>query len=95
MPSIEITIGGQKYVLKGEEAETHLQDVAELVRRKIENIKKKAPELSFQKATMLAAFDFASEAIKGKKKAADYRSAILTKASQLLERVQSQIETQA
>lgn len=91
MPSIEITIGGQKYVLKGDESEAHLQDVAELVRRKIENIRKKVPDLSFQKATMLAAFDFASDAIKGKKKAADYRSAVLTKASQILDKVQGAI----
>jgi cell division protein ZapA len=92
MPQIEIIIGGQKFLLKGEDSEDHLKDVAELVKRKIESIKKKSPGLTFQKATMLAAFDFASDAIKGKKKATDYRSAILSKANSLLEKVQAELE---
>jgi cell division protein ZapA len=89
--TIELTICGQKYVLKSEESEEHLREVAELVRRKVENIKKKNPTLSLQKTAMLAAIDFASCSIKGRKKALDYRSTILSKAQQLLERVQNEL----
>jgi len=89
--NIEIVIGGQKYVLKGEETQEHLREVAELVRRKIEVIRKKSPSLSLQKATMLAAFDLASHSIKSRKKAIDYRSSLLTKANRLLEKMQADL----
>jgi cell division protein ZapA (FtsZ GTPase activity inhibitor) len=91
MASIEITIANQKYVLKGEENEEHLKEVAELVRRKVENLRKKTPNLSLQKAAMLAAFDFASEAINGRRKALDYRATLLAKATQVLERVEGEV----
>jgi len=93
MHSIEIKIGDQKYILRGEEPEEHLEEVGELVRRKVAGIRKKVPSLSFHKATMLAAFDFASEAIKGRRKAHKYRSTILTKANELLERVQLELSS--
>ncbi|MBI1859711.1 MAG: cell division protein ZapA [Deltaproteobacteria bacterium] len=64
MNSIEIAIAGQKYILSGEETPEHLNEVSELVRRRVESIRKKNPGLSLQKATMLVAFDFASETIK-------------------------------
>ena len=91
MASIELTIGTQKYVLRGDETDEHLREVAELVRRKIDALRKKSPSLSLQKASMLAAFDFASQMIKGRKKALDYRSELVAKASQLLQKVESEL----
>jgi len=91
MPSIEITIANQKLVLKGEESEEHLKEVAEMVRRKVENLRKSSPTISLQKAAMLAAFDFASQEIKGRKKALDYRVTILSKAQTILKRVESEL----
>jgi cell division protein ZapA (FtsZ GTPase activity inhibitor) len=91
MASIEITIANQKYVLRGEESEEHLREVAELVRRKVENLRKKTPGLTLQKAAMLAAFDFASDTINGRRKALDYRASVLSKATQLLERMESEL----
>jgi cell division protein ZapA (FtsZ GTPase activity inhibitor) len=91
MTSIEIVIADQTYVLRGEETEEHLKEVAELVRRKVDSLRKQMPALTLQKAAMLAAFDFASDAIKGKKKALEYRSAVLNKAGDLLERVESEL----
>lgn len=91
MAQIEIAIGTQKYILRGEETEEHLKDVAELVRRKIEAIRKQSPNLSLQKASMLAAFDFASQVIDGKKKAIDFRGEIVARASHLLEKVESEL----
>lgn len=93
MASIEFTIADQKYVLHGDEPEEHLREVAELVRRKVEGLRKASPTLSLQKAAMLAAFDIASQAIKGKQKASDYRSTVLTKAQDLLDRVELELES--
>ena len=94
MNSIEIVIGNQKYLIRGEEGDEHLKEVAEMVRRRVETIKKKTPSLSLQKAAMLAAFDFASEVIQHRKKSSDTRATILSKAHSLLERVERELETQ-
>ncbi|MBI3293393.1 MAG: cell division protein ZapA [Deltaproteobacteria bacterium] len=93
MNSIEIAIAGQKYILSGEETPEHLNEVSELVRRRVESIRKKNPGLSLQKATMLVAFDFASETIKQKRRQLDTRGAILNQAQKLLERVENEIES--
>ena len=94
MNSIEISIAGQKYILSGEETVEHLNEVSELVRRKVDTIRKKSPGLSLQKAAMLVAFDFASETIKHKRRQLDTRGAILNQAQKLLDRVESEIERQ-
>lgn len=91
MNAIEITIGTQKYVVKGEESEEHLREVAELVKRKVDSLRKKNGALTPQKAAMLAAFDFASDTIKGRKKAVDYRATILSKAGEILEKVEKEL----
>lgn len=91
--SIEIEIGNQNYFIRGTETEEHLREVAHLVRRKIESIRKNDPKASLQMATTLAAFDLASELIQRSRKSQDYRSTILSKASQLLDRVQLELST--
>ena len=94
MNSIEISIANQKYIIKGEEGEAHLNEVAEMVRRRVESMRKKNPNLTLQKAAMLAAFDFASDVIQLRKKSWDSKAAILTKAQSLLEKVERELETQ-
>jgi cell division protein ZapA (FtsZ GTPase activity inhibitor) len=91
--SIEITIGNNRYVLKSEESEEHLREVTEMVRRKVDTIRKKSSTYSIQKAAILAAFDLASDLIKAKRKSGDYRSKILAKAHSLLERVEHELES--
>ncbi len=91
MTSIEISISNQKYVLRGEEPEEHLNDVAEMVRRRIESIRKKSPDITLHKASILAAFDFASEIIKGRKQAVSYRNEILSRATGILERCEKEL----
>ena len=91
--SIDILIGNQRYELKGTESEEHLREVAELVRRRVEGMKKKSAGLTLQKAAMLAAFDFASDLIKARKKSSDYRSTILAKAQGLLERAELTLDS--
>lgn len=95
MNLIEINICNQKYIIKGEEGDAHLEEVAEMVRRRVESIKKNNPSLTLQKAAVLAAFDFASNVIENRKKTLDTKSAILTKAHSLLERVERELELES
>ncbi|MCB0417338.1 MAG: cell division protein ZapA [Bdellovibrionales bacterium] len=91
MASIETVIAGKKYVLSSEDTEEHLQEVAQMVAKKIAAIQKDRPSLGLQKASIIAAFDFASLLIKGKKQGQEYRSAILNRAHQMLEKFNSEL----
>ena len=93
MATIEFTISNQKYLLKSEDGDEHLAEVAELVRRKVESIRKKNPALSLHKAVMLSAVDFASQVIKGRKRALDYQSDIVSRASLLLKKVEHELDS--
>lgn len=93
LSSIEIEICGQSYELKSQENEEHLREVAELVRRKVENLRKQNPSLTLHRATMMAALDFASSSIKGRKKATLHRNHVLNKANQLLDKIQTDLES--
>lgn len=91
MAAIEFFINGRKYELSGEGSDEHLRAVANRVMRKIEGIQKARPNLSLQKAAILAAFDFASRLIEGERKGAEYRSAVIGKAQELLTRIESEL----
>lgn len=91
--TIEINIGNHRYVLRSEESDEHLREVSEMVRRKVETIRKKSTSNTLQKAAILAAFDLASDLIKAKRKSGDYRSKILAKAGSLMEKVEREIST--
>jgi len=91
MNSIEMQIGSQRFILKGEDDEPHLQEVAEMVRRKVEALRKKNPTLNLQRASMLASFDLASQLIKGRRKALEYRSEVVAQTSQLLDQVEGEL----
>lgn len=91
--SIDIVIGNQKYSLKAEEPVEHLREVAEMVKRKVDTIRKKSPSLSLQKAAMLSAFDLASDLIKSKKKTVESRAHLLSKAHQLLLKVEGELNS--
>ena len=93
MASIEFSIANQKYLLKSDDDDAHLNEVAELVRRKVEGIRKKNATLSLHKAIMLAAIDFASQVIKGRKRALNYQSDIIVRANRLLQKVESKLES--
>jgi cell division protein ZapA len=88
MNTIDILIGNQRYELKGNETTEHLEEVAQMVRRRVDSLRKKSPTLSLQKASILAAFDLASDLIKSKKKSSEHRAAVLSKAQKLLEKVE-------
>ncbi|NBX92723.1 MAG: cell division protein ZapA [Proteobacteria bacterium] len=93
MNSIDILIGNQKYELKGNESQEHLEEVAQMVRRRVESLKKKNSSLTLQKAAMLAAFDFASDLIKTKRKSSEHRAIVLSKAQKLLEKLEWDLQS--
>lgn len=91
--SIEITIGGQQFQMSTDEPEEHLREVADLVQRRLETLRRKMPTLSLQNAAMLAAFDFASQVLKATRKSDEKRQAIAERAQGLLERVENELAT--
>ena len=93
MNSIDILIGNQKYELKGNESQEHLEEVAQMVRRRVESLKKKNSSITLQKAAMLAAFDFASDLIKAKRKSSEHRAIVLSKAQKLLEKLEWDLQS--
>jgi len=93
MNTIEILIGNQRYELKGNESPEHLEEVAQMVRRKVDSLRKKSAGLNLQKAAILAAFDLASDLIKAKRRSTENRAAILSKAQKLLEKVEWDLQT--
>ncbi len=91
MPAIEISFNGQKYVIKGDESEEHLNEIAQMVQRKLENIMKNSTTISMEKASILAALDLASNYIKGRKKALEYKSMILNKAQEISKQINEEL----
>ena len=89
MASVDININNLNFILRGDETEEHLSEVAEIVRRKLENARQRNASLSVSKATMLVAFDLASELIKGRKKALQYRNEVISRTANILEKVES------
>lgn len=90
--SIEIAIGGQTFQMStSDEPEEHLREVADLVQRRLETLRRKMPTLSLQNAAMLAAFDFASQLLKSSRKADENRTLLAERAQGLLERVENEL----
>lgn len=67
MGSVEITILGQKYVVKGEDPPEHILELAALVDRKLKEVYSGAPGITPLKASILAALTLADELQKLKK----------------------------
>ncbi len=91
MPKLEIDIAGQSYVMKSDESPEHMEEVAHLVKKRVENLLKKSPKLGVARATMLTAFDFASQMVKSTKKGTEFKSGVLTKAKLLLNKVEKEL----
>ena len=91
MPKIEIEIAGQSYVMKSDESPEHMEEVASLVKKRVENLMRKNAKLGIARATMLTAFDFASQMVKSNKKGTEFKSGVLTKAKLLLNKVEKEI----
>lgn len=65
---VEVIIGGQVYALQGNESEEHIQQVANIVDKKITEIQKNMPikRLSTTQKHMIAALNIAEEYLKVK-----------------------------
>ncbi len=61
MASIDITILGQKYTIKGEYSEEHMRELSRYIDSKIKEVCDKYPNITPIKALILAMFNVADE----------------------------------
>ena len=61
MSSIDVYILGQKYTVKGDATEEHIQKIAAFVDAKIKEVYNTAPNVAPLKASILAALNIADE----------------------------------
>lgn len=66
MGSVDVYILGQKYTVKGDAPEEHIQKVAAYVDAKIKEVYSNAPNITPLKASILAALHIADELYKTK-----------------------------
>ncbi|MBF0539268.1 MAG: cell division protein ZapA [Nitrospirae bacterium] len=64
MASAEVYILGQKYILKGEEPEDYIKELALYVDKKLQEIQRSAPMANQAKTAILAALGIADELFK-------------------------------
>ncbi len=91
MATIDLHIANQKYTVKSDVAEAHLRDVATQLQEKIDAILVDHPGTAATKVALLAAVEFASRAIQGKRQVEDYRSTLLSKAGDILDRIEREL----
>lgn len=61
MGSVEVTILGQKYTIKGEASEEHIKKLASFVNGKLKDVYSAAPGISPLKAAILVSMNIAEE----------------------------------
>jgi len=61
MPSVEITVLGQKYTIKGETSEERIKELSRFIDRKIKEVCDKYPNITPLKALILTTFNIAEE----------------------------------
>lgn len=91
MASIDIRIAKQSFVVKGTDGGAPLSEVADRVQNKIDALLIEHPGMTAAKVALLAAMEFASEAIEGRRIMDDYRNTILSKAGEILERIEREL----
>ena len=64
MGSVEVTILGQKYTVKGDAPEDHIRKLASFVDAKLKEVYTAAPGITPLKAAILASLDIADELYK-------------------------------
>lgn len=65
--TVEVTIMGQKFMVRSESDESYVEQIAEFVNAKIEEISSKAKAIPSLNVAILAAMNIADEFIKTKK----------------------------
>lgn len=80
MGSIEVTILGQHYTIKGDADVAYIHDLAKYVDAKTQEVLKSSPGISPLKASILAAFNIADELHKLRKSQDEFADEIEEKA---------------
>ncbi|MBY0370821.1 cell division protein ZapA [bacterium] len=91
MASIDIHIGNQKFSIRGDADNEHLHTVADMVQEKMQELMAEHPTMSATKVALLAAMEFASESVKGRRQLEDYRATLLEKTGHILDRIEREL----
>lgn len=92
MKGIDIRIEGQHFELRSDEDPEHVQRVAELVQKKIGEIRRGQPSMSAQKATILAALHFASAQQKCEREQVALRASISDRVGTWIQRIDRMVD---
>ncbi|MEC4686327.1 MAG: cell division protein ZapA [Nitrospirota bacterium] len=84
MGSVEVNILGQRYRIKGDASDEHIQELARFVDERIREIYDKGPNTVPLKAAILAALDIADELYRYRKEQEDLTKGIEKKTEQLV-----------
>ncbi|GBE36772.1 cell division protein ZapA [bacterium BMS3Bbin07] len=84
MGSVEVDILGQRYRIKGDASDEHIQELARFVDERIREIYDKGPNTVPLKAAILAALDIADELYRYRKEQEDLTKGIEKKTEQLV-----------
>ncbi|NOX20471.1 MAG: cell division protein ZapA [Nitrospirae bacterium] len=83
MASVEVTILGQTYKIKGDASEEYIKEVAQYVEGKIKEVVEKSPGMAPLKAAILAAMNIADELKRTKQEQEIIAKDLESKAEQL------------
>lgn len=81
---VEITVSGQKFVLKTDLDDNALEFISQTANSRIESISSAAPSFTPQKVALLAVLDLAEELFHEKKNLTDLKENIRTQSTKLL-----------
>ncbi len=84
MGSVEVTILGQRYKIRGDAPDEHIQELARFVDGKIREVYEKSPGSVPLRAAILAALDIADELYRYRKEQEDLTRNIEKKTDQLV-----------
>jgi len=86
--SVEVTIGGQRYVLKSDGNGEHLRALADFVNRKLEEVRGVAKSLSPERLAILAALNIADELLRERDEAHTLRTEVRRRSEAVLSYLQ-------
>jgi cell division protein ZapA len=84
MGTVEFTILGQKYKIKGDATDDYILELADFVEKKIKEIIDSNPSITPLKASILASFNIADELFRYRREQEDLQKGIASKADQLV-----------
>jgi cell division protein ZapA len=88
---VEIKVFGQTYTVKSDAEEDHIQEVAQYVNEKIEDVLKKTKSISSLNVAILTALNLADDLLKEKERRAALLRAIERKSKELTEKIDLRI----